>query len=159
MNNVNQKVPEYINNAMDNLETLFAPINAKDGLDLEIVDEDNNYTMDNIQFTRMGVVVKIKNPKTGKPFDVLVMEKSDIQDFRRKIVETATNLVSNQMVDTNISRKPKEEERIKTSDLKSARHIIDAMSDSQMKYEISKAKKKGLTLEEHIAIKKLVSIK
>jgi len=158
MTNVN-KVPTYINNAMDNLEMLFSGISKNKALDLEIVDEDNKYTMDNIKFTRMGVLVKIKNPITGKPFDVMVMENSNMEEFRRTIVEMAENLVSSQMVDTNISNKPKEEERIKTSDLKSARLIIDAMSNSQKKYEISQAKKKGFTLEQHIAEKKLVSIK
>jgi len=158
MNEINT-IPEFIDKAMDNLETLFAPINAKDGLDLEIVDKDNNYTWDNIAYTNFGVKVTVKNPKTGKPFDILVMEKSDVQDFRERIVESAKNILENNLVDPNIRPQQKEKERLKKTDLIYARKIIDAMSDKQCKYEISQARKKGLTLEKHIAIKKLVSIK
>jgi len=56
-------------------------------------------------------------------------------------------------------RIPVENNHCEVPNLVKARKIIDVMSNSQKKYEISQVIKKGLYLEQHIAEKKLISIK
>jgi len=149
------EIPKFLDDAWENMDYLLSGMTQtqrnKIGFDTE----------NGILFTSLGMLVKLKNAEQmDKPFDVLIMDSSNKRDIQVRIIQMAKKLLETDPTLSNINfRIPVEDNHCKDPNLVNARKIIDVMSNSQRKYEISQAMKKGLSLEQHIAEKKLISIK
>ena len=90
MTNVNKQLPKHLDDAWDNLMEVFNPMSDEHKEELDV-------SIDNTHLTQLGVMVDLKNPKTGKSFTVIVTDDNDINKRRTRIVNMGNALQDNVM--------------------------------------------------------------
>ena len=57
--------------------------------------EELDVSIDNTHLTQLGVIVDLKNPKTGKSFTVIVTDNNDMNKIKNRIINMGNALQDN----------------------------------------------------------------